>query len=277
MKEQQCSLAELRRRIDDIDSELLALMNRRARTAKAIGSLKQGGRDFFRPEREAQVLRRLVALNDGPLSAEQVAFVFREIISACLALETHLRVGYPRTDGPAGERATAERFGRCVQRCPVDDTKALFLAVEAGEIDFGVVSAQPFTPTLAECFRSTPLTICAEGRIDATPGESIRYWVVGVQPPGPSGEDATTVLLELGDAGERIDDALGPFTRQGVDLSRIEAVPDGPGAPSRLVCVDACGHAADPPVAAALEELRAGTHLVRLLGSYPRGETEARR
>ncbi len=75
-----------RDQIDAIDAELLALLNRRANHAHKIGEIKGGG-VVYRPEREAQVLRRIKALNQGPLANETVARLFREVMSACLALE----------------------------------------------------------------------------------------------------------------------------------------------------------------------------------------------
>lgn len=276
MNEGQSSLAELRRQIDDIDAELLVLMNRRARVAQSVGSLKQTGqRSFYQPGREAQVLRRVAALNDGPLTSRQIGFVFREIMSACLALEAPLTVGYPRSDGFAGERAVRERFGRCVDPVPVEDIAALIRAVESCETDLGVVPVGGLTPTLLECLRGTGLMICAEGALELSPDRPERYWVIGTLAPPPSGKDRTTMLLHVGLDDEGIDEALGPFTERGVDLSRIETLAREPGVGDGIVCVDAEGHAGDEPLAGALEALRGLGRLMGVLGSYPCAEGEA--
>ncbi|HRE56055.1 MAG TPA: chorismate mutase, partial [Candidatus Competibacter sp.] len=96
------SLSALRERIDALDRQIQALIAERARCAQAIGALKQAAGasgNLYRPEREAQVLRRVIETNQGPLSNEEMARLFREIMSACLALEEPLRIAFLGPEG----------------------------------------------------------------------------------------------------------------------------------------------------------------------------------
>jgi len=112
-------LSILRRQIDTIDRELLVLLNRRAELALQVGHLKkQEGSPVFRPEREAQVIDGLKAVNPGPLATDSVAPIWREIMSACRALETPLRVAYLGPAGTFSELAALAYFGSSIVRVP---------------------------------------------------------------------------------------------------------------------------------------------------------------
>src|SRR6186997_2307889 len=106
------SLAELRTSIDQVDRELLALLNRRAALANEVGELKRSeGSPVFRPEREAQVINGLQAANPGPLKAANVATIWREVMSACRALEAPQRIAYLGPKGTFSEQAAVQFFG----------------------------------------------------------------------------------------------------------------------------------------------------------------------
>ena len=139
-------LQALRLRIDTVDRELLALLNRRAGLALEVGELKKKeGSVVFRPEREAQVIDGLKAANVGPLQSESVAPIWREIMSACRALETPTRVAYLGPAGTFSEEAALGFFGASIVRVPCASIDEVMHAATAGSADFGVVPVENST------------------------------------------------------------------------------------------------------------------------------------
>ncbi len=158
-------LAQHRAAIDAIDGEILKLVNARASHAQAIGALK-GGQLIYRAEREAQVLRRVKENNPGPLADESVARLFREIMSACLALEKPLSIGFLGPLGSFSQAAAIKHFGHAAltQACPSIDE--VFRQVEAGITDYGVVPVENSTGgavgTTLDLLLASPLKVCGE-------------------------------------------------------------------------------------------------------------------
>ena len=137
------TLAELRIQIDAVDGELLALLNRRAALANEVGEIKRAeGSPVFRPEREAQVINGLQTANGGPLKPENVATIWREIMSACRALEAPQRVAYLGPKGTFSEQAAVQFFGSSIQHVPCVNFDEVFHAATAGTADFGVVPVE---------------------------------------------------------------------------------------------------------------------------------------
>src|SRR5258706_3696769 len=135
---------KLRREIDAVDDELLELINQRAALAGRIGSLKQGA-PAYRPERETQILRRVVEASAGPLAPERVAAVFREVISACRGLEEAIRVSYLGPEGTFSEEAVRKHFGRAVEGQPSGSVDDAFRRCESGAVQFAVVPVENST------------------------------------------------------------------------------------------------------------------------------------
>lgn len=158
-------LAQHRAAIDAIDDEMLKLVNARAAHAQAIGALK-GGTLVYRPEREAQVLRRVKENNPGPLSEETVARLFREIMSACLALEKPLTVAYLGPQGTFTQDAATKHFGHAAETYPSASIDEVFRNVEAGNTDYGVVPVENSTGgaigITLDLMAQTPLKVCGE-------------------------------------------------------------------------------------------------------------------
>jgi len=159
------ALKTLRSRIDAIDGELLRLFAERARLAKEVGRLKQGNH-VYRPEREAQVLRRLLAANPGPLSDEAVARLFREVMSVCRALEQPLRVAYLGPAGTFSQAAVVKHFGHAPQTVACASIDDVFRQAEAGMVDYAVVPVENSTEgaigRTLDLLLNTPLKICGE-------------------------------------------------------------------------------------------------------------------
>ncbi|MBK1642501.1 chorismate mutase [Chromatium okenii] len=163
-------LDAIRNQIDAIDLELLRLLSDRARCAQQVAQLKtEAGTaqvQFYRPEREAAVLRRIKAANPGPLSDEEMARLFREIMSACLALERPLNVAFLGPEGTFTQAATIKHFGHSVVTRTMATISDIFREVEAGACDFGVVPVENSTEGVIshtlDLFMTSPLRITGE-------------------------------------------------------------------------------------------------------------------
>jgi len=162
-------LAALRNKIDSVDAQIQALINERARFAQQVAVAKGGelkSVDFFRPEREAQVLRAVVERNHGPLTDEEMVRLFREIMSACLSQQEPLKVGYLGPEGTFTQTAVYKHFGHSVRALSMATIDEVFHEVESGAADFGVVPIENSTAgsvnhTL-DNFLMSPLKICGE-------------------------------------------------------------------------------------------------------------------
>lgn len=162
-------LQAVRERIDALDLRIVELANERARHAQEVAAIKQAAgetRHFWRPEREAQVLRELVRRNPGPLSDEAVRRMFRELISACLALEQQLSIAYLGPEGTFTQAAVYKHFGRSVEARPLGAIDEIFREVASGSADFGVVPVENSTEGMVshtlDVFMQSNLRICGE-------------------------------------------------------------------------------------------------------------------
>jgi chorismate mutase/prephenate dehydratase len=162
-------LGNIRERIDAIDARIHALLNERARFAQQVGISKSAAGkavDFYRPEREAQVLRNALKRNRGPLRDEEIARLFREIMSACLAQQEPLKVGFLGPEGTFTQAAVFKHFGSSVRALPLPAIDEVFHEVEAGVADFGVVpienSSEGTVNHTLDMFLTSALKICGE-------------------------------------------------------------------------------------------------------------------
>ncbi|MFT3779875.1 MAG: prephenate dehydratase [Ottowia sp.] len=144
--QQSDALARLRVQIDSLDAQLLTLLNQRARVAEEVGELKRlEGTPFFRPDRVAQVIAKVQATNPGPLLNQHVASIWREIMSACLALEVPQRVAVLGPGGTFTEQAAVEYFGSAANLIRCVSFDEVFHATAAGTAQFGVVAVENST------------------------------------------------------------------------------------------------------------------------------------
>lgn len=162
-------LAAVREQIDGIDREIQTLIAERALWARQVGKAKgklAAAVDYYRPEREAQVLRRVVDRNDGPLSDEVLVRLFREIMSACLAQQEPLKIGYLGPEGTFSQQAVHKHFGHSARGIPLASVEEVFDEVASGTADFGVVpvenSGQGTIQSTLDLFLTSPLMICGE-------------------------------------------------------------------------------------------------------------------
>jgi chorismate mutase/prephenate dehydratase len=355
-------LASIRERIDSIDESIQKLLNERAKLAQEVGISKKsaqglGPAEFYRPEREAQVLRRVVERNRGPLRNEEVVRLFREIMSACLAQQEPLKVAFLGPEGTFSQQAVLKHFGHSVRALPMPTINEVFEEVQAGHADFGVVPVENSTEGTVnhtlDKFITSPLKICGEielrinqhlmGRmhglenivrvcshqqslaqcrhwldehlpgvervavssnaeaarrardedgtaaiagqaaaevyglnimvpeIEDTADNTTRFLVIGRKLFAPSGNDKTTLLFSAGDtqAPGSLYRLLEPLARNNISMTRIESRPSRRRKWDYLFFIDVVGHADEPPLKHALEDLRKQASLFRVLGSYP--------
>lgn len=351
-------LKTVRARIDALDEQIQALINERAACAQAVAALKNGGdaAAFYRPEREAEILRKVLARNQGPLSGEEMARLFREIMSACLALEQPLRIAYLGPEGTFTQAAALKHFGHSVQIDSHLSIDEVFRDVEAGACHYGVVPVENSTEGVItytlDMFLNSPLKIAGEvqlrvhhnllgigdaigsvnriyshqqslaqcrgwldehlagveriavssnaeaarlaaqdkqaaaiasraaadiyglrvlaANIEDEPDNTTRFLVIGREAVPPSGKDKTSLLLSASNKSGALHRLLTPFAQHGISMTRIESRPSRRGMWEYVFFVDIEGHAAEPKVAQALEELRAEAAMLKVLGSYPR-------
>ncbi len=168
MDEQQ-QLEAIRARIDQLDREIQKLISERAACAQQVGLIKQAqGPDarFYRPEREARILREVLARNEGPLDGEEMARLFREIMSACLALEHPMQIAFLGPEGTFTQAAVHKHFGHSVTTLPLGAIDEVFREVEAGSAHYGVVPVENSTEGVVnhtlDMLLDSPLKICGE-------------------------------------------------------------------------------------------------------------------
>lgn len=163
-------LKQLRVDIDAVDKQLLDLISARARLAQDVAEVKNGSGDgpvnFYRPEREAQILRKVIEQNKGPLSEEEMARLFREIMSACLALEQPLDIAYLGPEGTFTQTAALKHFGHSVNTAAFASIDQVFREVESGASNYGVVpvenSIEGVVNHTLDMLNHSSLVICGE-------------------------------------------------------------------------------------------------------------------
>jgi chorismate mutase/prephenate dehydratase len=357
----KAALGSIRDHIDDIDLRIHDLLNERARLAQQVGESKRTEglttADFYKPEREAQVLRQALERNKGPLRNEEILRLFREIMSACLAQQEPLKVGFLGPEGTFSQQAVLKHFGHSVRALPLSAINEVFEEVQAGHADFGVVPIENSTEGTVnhtlDMFLVSPLKICGEielrirqhlmGRmqglqnilrvcshpqslaqcrhwldehlpkvervpvssnaeaarrardedgtaaiageaaaevyglnmlvpeIEDTQDNTTRFLVIGRKLFNASGQDKTTLLVSAGDTQSpgALHKLLGPLAKNGISMTRIESRPSRKKKWDYVFFIDVVGHAEQPPLKTALDDLKQASSLFRVIGSYP--------
>lgn len=169
MSDSTTPLSDVRQRIDSIDRQIQELISERANWARQVAKVKGEGLSaihYYRPEREAHVLRMVVDRNQGPLSDIEMVRLFREIMSSCLAQEDPLKIGFLGPEGTFSEQAVRKHFGHAAYGLPLGSIEEVFQEVAAGNADFGVVpvenSGQGMIQVTLDMFLTSQATICGE-------------------------------------------------------------------------------------------------------------------
>lgn len=158
-------LKDLREKIDVLDARLVKLLSARARLAQQVGHLKQGAA-VYRPEREAQVLRRIAELNPGPLPDRALQQVYTEIMSSCRALEDRMTVAFLGPEGTYSQEAALKHFGGMMPLAAATSIDEVFRRVETGEVGYAVVPVENSTEGAVgrtlDLLLATPARVCGE-------------------------------------------------------------------------------------------------------------------
>jgi len=165
-------LNSLREQIDDLDQQIQILLNQRAQCAKNVAEAKlsvlKDNEDvvYYRPEREASVLRKVMERNQGPINNEEMARLFREIMSTCLALEQPLKIAFLGPEGTFTQAAALKHFGHSVKTLPFSSINDVFREVDADFCNYGVVPVENSTEGVIshtlDMLIESPLKICGE-------------------------------------------------------------------------------------------------------------------
>lgn len=348
-------LDRLREQIDAIDDHILELLNERSQVVIEVGKAKTGEkRDFYVPAREQAIYARLSKANSGPFPTEAVRRVWREIISASLALEQPLKVAFLGPQATNTHVAAMQQFGLSAQLVPQKSVSAIFEEVERGRAEYGVVPVENSTEgavthtldmfmqselkiyaevllpishhllsrsgqmsgirkivshpqALAQCRRwleenlpdvpqfdvaSTALaaqmaaeddTVAAvasemaatlfglemvKPRIEDNPNNFTRFLVIAKNSPQRTGQDKTTVMFSVRDEPGILYRMLEPFSKRGINLTKIESRPMKSKAWEYIFFLDMEGHVADDNVRLAVEDLQGYCQFLKVLGSY---------
>lgn len=352
-------LGKIRNRLDELDEHIQTLIAERAGLAQAVRAAKgelASPADYYRPDREAQVLRRVLERNEGPLADSVMLRLFREIMSACLAQQEPLRVAYLGPEGTFTHQAVFVQFGHSVSASAEAGIDDVFRRVQGGEADFGVVPVENSTQgvvthtldmlmhadvriaaevelrihqhlltrarsldsiervyahqqSLAQCrlwlerhldhaeliavssnaeaarrVRNAPDAAAIAGRnaaelyglpvlfadIEDHADNTTRFLVLGRELLPPSGDDKTTLMVAGLDGPGALFELLEPFSRHGINMTRIESRPSRERRWDYVFFIDAQGHIEEPGLKDALAELEGRALQLRVLGCYPR-------
>ena len=351
------TIEELRSAIDSIDDRVVDLLNERSRVVLEVGRLKSGSNQQFHvPGRERQIYERLLNSNPGPFPNDALKSIYREVISACLSLESPMKVAFLGPKATFSHLATMQQFGLSAELVPLKSIPAVFEEVEKGKALYGVVPVENSTEGVIshtlDMFMESSLKITAEillevhhdllsrtgrmedvrkvyshpqplaqcrqwldenlpgipvvdvastaaaaqivsddytaaaiaselagslydlktvrSRIEDQVNNFTRFLVVSRTPTERSGNDKTSVMFSVKDEPGILCRMLEPFARRGINLSKIESRPYKKKAWEYIFFLDLFGHASDPDVAVALDELKECCQFLKILGSYPR-------
>ena len=260
MTDRDPGLDAMRREIDVLDAELLDLLNRRGRIVAEVAAVKdcESKPRYYRPEREAALLRRLAAANEGPLPDGEVMRLFREIVSTCRALEQRLAVGCTTVREAC---AAVGHFGGAVDIRAVPDAEAMLDAVEDARLDHATIEFAPAglaSPAVA-ALPDRGLVLCGEWYAP----DGVRFVVIGREPVPPTGRDRTSFILPTNHVA-----SVESWCRD--SNLHMRATPVSGLPPSSVVDVEM--HANEPRLAHLLDRLDGA-----VLGAYPDFRTGADR
>lgn len=273
-------LAGLREKIDALDGELLKLLNERTSIAQQIGVIKhRESLPIYSPEREMKLLRSLVGRSEGPLRPEAIRAIYREIMSAALAVEKDVAIACLGPMGSPSYQAALGKFGSSVRYTFSAEIAGVFEEVAHERADCGVVPledpAHGLVNQTLDALAENDLSVCAEIVPDPATEETrstARYLVLGRHENPPSGHDQTMLMLRIEDKPGMLVSALEPFKELEINLNHFASRPAMKGSNDIFFFVEADGHTRKLQMADLFRELSKKCRAVKVLGSYPKNE-----
>ena len=273
-------LTDLRQRIDALDGDLLKLLNERTLIAQEIGVIKsRESLPIYSPDREMKLLRSLIERSKGPLRPEAIRAIYREIMSAALAVEKDVAIACVGPVGSLSYQAALGKFGSSVRYTFSAEVAGVFEEVAGERADCGVVPledpAHGLVHQTLDALAENELSVCAEIVPDATSDDArsvARYLVLGRQPNAASGHDQTMLMLRIEDKPGKLVSALEPFKELGINLNHFASRPAMKGSNDIFFFLEADGHTKELQLADLFRELSKNCRAVKVLGSYPKSE-----
>lgn len=272
-------LAELRKKIDALDTDLLRLLNERTRMAQQIGVIKnRESLPIYAPDREINLLRGLIERSEGPLRPEAIRAIYREIMSASLAIEKDVAIACFGPLGSPAYQAALAKFGSSVRYTFAPEIAAVFKEVKEERADCGVIPLEDpehglINHTLDE-LAETELSVCAEIAPESCGSENnssaARYLVLGRTPNAPSGRDQTMIMLRIENKPGTLVAALEPFKKLEINLNHFASRPAMKGSSDVFFFLEADGHTSTEHLTDLFRQLSKKCRAVKILGSYPK-------
>jgi chorismate mutase-like protein len=271
-------LGELRHRIDALDTELLRLLNERATLAKEIGIIKnRASLPIYSPDREMKLLRSLVERSNGPLRPESIRAIYREIMSASLALENDIVIACLGPSGSSTHQTALSKFGSSVRYTTTNSIAEVIEQTRANKADCGVVPLEDpihgFINSTLDELTTTDLSICAEILPETDTqnrATGMRHIILGRQINAPTGHDQTLIMLRIEDKPGALVSALEPFRQLQVNLAHFASRPSQSDRADTFFFVQTDGHVRDLETCGLLDALMQSCRSVKILGSYPK-------
>ncbi|MEI8292446.1 MAG: chorismate mutase [bacterium] len=270
-------LGAIRQRIDVLDTELLRLLNERASLAKEIGIIKnRASLPIYSPDREMKLLRSLVERSTGPLRPESIRAIYREIMSASLALEKDIVIACLGPSGSATHQIALSKFGSSVRYTPSATIAAVLQQVSANKADCGVVPLEDpvhgFVNATLDELALTDLSICAEilSECDKDSTNGVRHIILGRYINAPTGRDQTLLMLGIDNKPGALVSALEPFRQMQINLAHIANRPSSTGDNETFFFVQTDGHIQELGNSNFIQSLTKNCRSVKILGSYPK-------
>ena len=356
------SVDQVRKTVDKIDQRILELLNERAKASQAIGKIKiKKGQSIYSPEREKEILDRLKAMNQGPITEAAIEAIYSEIMSSSISLEKEVRIAYLGPESTFTHQAALKKFGKSVNYFPCTNISDVFAEVERARSDYGVVPVENSTEGAVnytlDMFIESNLKICAElylpinhhllsnasslkkinqiysipqalaqcrlwieanlpgvrllptsstaeaaryvaehlqfrneiacvasllaakeyrlkvlaPSIEDNANNTTRFIVIAREDCRPTGKDRTSIVFAVQDRVGALHDILVHFEKANMNLTKIESRPSKKKIWSYFFFVDFEGHAKEPRIEQALNNLEKHCTLFKILGSYPKG------